>query len=74
MDNTELVTLETNEYSMFHSTCGDTKPYVVNLQVNGIDIVMEVDTGAALSVITEQIYNNLWSDLTPLNYRHPLQF
>ena len=61
-DNKELVTLETNEYSMFHSTCGDTKPYVVNLQVNGIDLVMEVDTGAALSVITEQIYNNLWSD------------
>ena len=61
-DNKELVTLETNEYSMFHSTCGDTKPYVVNLQVNGIDLVMEVDTGAALSVISEQTYNNLWSD------------
>ena len=61
-DNKELVTLESNEYFMFHSTCGDTKPYVVNMQVNGIDLVMEVDTGAALSVISEQTYNNLWSD------------
>ena len=54
--------METNEYSMFHSICGDTKPYIVSMQVNGTDLVMEVDTEAALSVISEQTYNNLWSD------------
>ena len=46
---------------MFHSTCGDTKPYVVSMQVNGIDLVMVVDTRAAISVISEQTYNNMWS-------------
>ena len=61
-DNKEFVTLETNEYSMIHSTCGDMKPYVVSMQVNKIDLVMEVDTRATLSVISEQTCNNLWSD------------
>ena len=52
-DDKEFITLETNEYSMFHSNCGDMKPYVISMQVNGIDLVMEVDAGAALSIISE---------------------
>ena len=47
---------------MFHSTCDNTKLFVFSMQVNGIDLVMEVDTGTTLSVIREQTYNNLWSD------------
>ena len=61
-DDKELVTMESYEYSMFHSICGDTKPYIVSMQVNETDLVMEVDTEAALSVISEQTYYNLWSD------------
>ena len=51
---------------MFHSTGGDTKPYTVSLKVCGVDMIMEVDAGAALSVISEQTYNSLWSDPPPV--------
>ena len=60
--------METNEYSMFHSICGDTKPYIVSKQVNETYLVMEVDSEAALSVISEQTYYK-----TLLNYSHPFQ-
>jgi len=32
------------------------------MKVCGVDLIMEVDTGAALSVISEQTYNSLWTD------------
>ena len=35
--------LENTEYSMFHSTCGDTKPYIVSMHVGGVDLTMEVN-------------------------------
>ena len=61
-DETQSDILETNEYSMFHSTSADTKPYIVSLKVGGVDLAMEVDTRAALSVISEKTYNNLFSN------------
>ena len=70
-DETQGDIPEDTEYSMFHSTGGDTKPYTVSLKVCGVDMIMEVDTGAALSVISEQTYNSLWSD--PLQYNRAHQ-
>ena len=61
---------------MYHSTSVDTKPYMVTVKVNGADLKMEVDTGAALSVISEKTYNTLWPHhSTPLHhYNHALPF
>ena len=51
------------EYSMHHASTDvrTSKPVYVTLQVNQADLTMEVDTGAAFSVISEETYNNLWS-------------
>ena len=48
---------------MYHSTSVDTKPYMVTVKFNGADLKMEVDTGAALSVISEKTYGLI----TPLH-------
>ena len=42
------------------------EPYSVNLLLNGVEIEMELDTGAALSVINEVTYNRL-KDLPTCN-------
>jgi len=35
-------------------------PMMVTVSLNGLEIEMEVDTGASLSVISETTYHNLW--------------
>ena len=45
---------------------GKTKPIVVTVLVQGVDLQMELDTGASLSLITETTYSNLSSTLSPL--------
>ena len=62
----------TSEYSIHHAST-DTltyKPVQVTLKVNDSDLTMEMDTGAAFSVISEDTYNNLWShtSLPPLKH------
>ena len=34
-------------------------PYMVTVQLNGLDVKMELDTGASLSVISEDVYTQL---------------
>ena len=46
---------------MFHTRANNSKPIQVTVKLNGIDAIMEVDTGATLSVISEQTYK------TPFN-------
>ena len=36
------------------------KPLVVSVKLNSMDLEMELDTGASLSVISEATYNGLW--------------
>ena len=49
------------EYPIFHSTASSTAPLVTTLCVNGSELVMQVDTGAALSLISESTYRSLGS-------------
>ena len=59
---TELDTEETPEYSLFYTQGQNTPaPILVTLKVNGINLEMELDTGATLSVISEQTYHKLFS-------------
>ena len=48
------------EYSLYYSSSGKPQPLLVSLRLNNVDVSMEVDTGAALSVISEQTYRELW--------------
>ena len=43
-------------YSMYTVGASKSKPYCVNIKVNGQDVKMEVDTGASVTVINEQTF------------------
>ena len=48
-------------YSLFNFGSQRPSPYKVQLSVAGQPLQMEVDTGASLSVISEELYNYLFS-------------
>ena len=50
------------EYTMYNCHANGTTPLLVKVTVNDIELQMEVDTGATLSVISEHTYRKLWSD------------
>ena len=63
-----------NEYPMFKVTADKTAPYTTSTIINGAHLRMEIDTGAALSLISETTYRRLWSTeyaprLSPTNIR-----
>ena len=47
-------------YSLFNFGSQRPSPYKVQLSVAGQPLEMEVDTGASLSVISEELYNYLF--------------
>ena len=62
---THLMPAEDNpdpqEYSLFHTQgCNRSPPILITLKVNGVDLTMELDTGATLSLISEKTYKELF--------------
>ena len=58
--------VDAEEYSLYYSTSNKLRPLEVSLHVNQVDMTMKVDTGATLSVISEQTYDHLWpKELAP---------
>ena len=53
------------DYPLF-TLPGKTRPIVVAVQVQGVDLPMELDTGASLSLISETTYSKLSNILNPL--------
>ena len=55
------------EYALFYSrtSTGDLNPIKVDLTISGAQATMEVDTGATLSLISEETYRSMWPDQTP---------
>ena len=51
---------ETQEHSLFHTKRQSPALILVTLQINGIDLEMELDTGVTLSIISEQTYHKLF--------------
>ena len=52
---------ETVEYSLFHTQGQNSPaPILVTLEVNGVNLIMELDTGATLSIISEETYRKLF--------------
>ena len=55
-------------YTLFHMGESNKAPYLVELSVNGAPLHMEVDTGAAVSLISEATYRSIGD---PLPQLHP---
>ena len=54
-------------YSMHLYTVTDTnvKPYEVNFSINGQEVCMEIETGAAVTVVNEQVWANISTGIYP---------
>ena len=46
---------------MYIVTGTPVKPLLVTVSINNASVEMEVDTGASVSIISEETYNHLWS-------------
>ena len=51
---------ETQEYSLFYTKGHSPALILVTMQINAIDLEMELDNGATLSIISEQTYHKLF--------------
>ena len=55
-----------DEYNLFTVTSSTNQPLTVPLTLNGANLIMEIDTGAARSIISDQTFTQLWpEDLCP---------
>lgn len=48
------------QYELFHLKSGSSKPLQVKVVVNGKELAMEIDTGASVSLLSEDTFNRLW--------------
>ena len=58
---THVLTEETNEYSLCNLNGSAVQPLVVTVKVNNVDLKMDLDTGASVSIISKATYNQLWA-------------
>ena len=49
-------------YNLFCLKTQSKEPFRVELTLNGIPSIMEIDTGAAVSVMSESRFKEIWSD------------
>lgn len=51
-------TAETDPYCLFSAASGQSRvaPYIVDLRIDGVRVSMEVDTGASLTIIPQELY------------------
>jgi len=62
LHSTEISGDKNLEYSLFHTQGRNSSaPILVTLEVNGVNLTMELDTGATLSIISEETYHKLFS-------------
>ena len=57
---THVLTEDTDEYFLYNLNGSAVQPLVVTVKVNNVDLKMELDTGASVSIISEATYNRLW--------------
>ena len=59
-------TVDHDEYNLFTVTSSTNQPLRVLLTLNGANLIMEIDTGATRSVISDKTFIQLWpKDITP---------
>lgn len=57
-----VLTKDLSDYSMYNLTRTSIKPLKVIVRVDNRELEMEVDTGASLSIISEETYSRLWPE------------
>ncbi|XP_047741571.1 uncharacterized protein LOC125179544 [Hyalella azteca] len=53
---------ESSHMELYHINSVGCSPYVVNVQLNGKQVEMQVDTGAGVSIISSKKYNKLFKE------------
>ena len=53
-------------FCVYHVADGK-KPYCVSLKLNGLETILVIDTGCPVTIISEELANNLKLNLTPVN-------
>ena len=43
------------------------QPYVVNMEISGKLLQMEIDTGASLTLVSERTFHNYWPNIALLH-------
>jgi hypothetical protein len=51
---------DTEDYSLNNVKKDQKKAYRITPTINGVDVTMEIDTGASLSLISEKTYKKIW--------------
>ena len=67
--STNYVEESETEYDMHTLSKKDSQPYLLEIELNSVPVQMEIDTGAAVSVISESTY----SDIQKRSFCPPLQ-
>ncbi len=57
--------LEDSTYSLYKMTSRKCDPIMTMVTANGVELKMEVDTGASVSIISKYTYNKLWTHKLP---------
>lgn len=52
--------MEDSPYALYCVTTHTAAPILATVKVNGVSLTMEVDTGASLSLVSEETYHQLW--------------
>ena len=59
---THNVTEDSEDYTMYNLSGVSVEPLKVTVRVDNADLDMEVDTGASVSIISEDTYSRLWPE------------
>lgn len=62
-ENLENTLAGAGEGTLYWLNKGQCKPMLMKVKIEGIDIVMEVDTGSAITCISEKLYTNMFNKL-----------
>ena len=60
VETTDVGEEDSEEYIMFNLTAQDKEPYRVEINLNGVQTRMEIDTGAAVMIISEETFKNIY--------------
>ena len=60
-DSPPLSDSESSEYTLFTLNSSPSKPIQVQVQIDKQQLLMEVDSGAAVSLVAEETYHRMWS-------------
>ena len=65
LDEAPTEEVEDSPYALYRVTTHTAAPILATVKVNDVSLTVEVDTGASLSLISEETYHQLWPSNQP---------